>query len=310
MKRVLTLLFLALALTMPALAAGGPDTGQPLPIVSAQTAPVLYPSEVREVQAGDFRRIEKVYLLDGGDDPAAIPTASFEREGYHYTLLDLLREDRTETENREHTETVTRPSDTQDMGTILARLDAVLPYTDEDGFNGALALDPKSITVEAAGYKTSTKTITASRTYPGLSDADASLVPETIQDGGRTLELSNVSWQAVPGGNEALSATYTATASYTGTASSKYATGYTVTASYPGELTRTVSGALVYTAVFTGEPTAPTVQEPHAEPHAETPAGAVLHYGLPALLLAAMLVMAGLGIYHFIKRHKNRRYSA
>lgn len=302
MKRVLTLLILALVLTLPALAAEGTDTGQTIPVLDPAAHVVLFPSEVREVQAGDFRRIEKVYLLDHGADPATIPTGGFEREGYRYALLDLLREDRTETERKEHTETVTQPSDTQDMSTILARLDASLPFADEDGFTGTLTLDPKSITVEAAGYKNSTRTVTASRTYPGLSDADASLIPKSIQDSGRTLELANVSWQAVPGGSDALSATYTATASYTGTASSKYATGYTVTACYTGELTRTLSGAMVYTAVFTGEPT--TAQEPPAE----TPAGAMLHYGLPALIIAAALVVAGVGVYQFIKHRRNKRY--
>ena len=43
---------------------------------------------------------------------------------------------------------------------------------------------------------------------------------------------------------------YTAVASYTGTATSKYATGYTVTADYKGDVTRTSCDTVVYTAVF------------------------------------------------------------
>ena len=43
---------------------------------------------------------------------------------------------------------------------------------------------------------------------------------------------------------------YNAAATYTGTASSKYATGYTVTADYAGEVTKTTSGTVLYTAVF------------------------------------------------------------
>ena len=41
------------------------------------------------------------------DDPATIPTADFEREGRTYTLLDLLKNDQTETDTREHIEVVT-----------------------------------------------------------------------------------------------------------------------------------------------------------------------------------------------------------
>ncbi|MFR3921669.1 MAG: hypothetical protein ACLTYN_06475 [Dysosmobacter welbionis] len=43
---------------------------------------------------------------------------------------------------------------------------------------------------------------------------------------------------------------YNAAATYTGTASSKYATGCTVTADYAGEVTKTTSGTVLYTAVF------------------------------------------------------------
>ena len=39
-----------------------------------------------------------VYLLTAADNPANIPTADFEREGYRYTLLDVTRQDYTESE--------------------------------------------------------------------------------------------------------------------------------------------------------------------------------------------------------------------
>ena len=62
-----------------------------------------------------------------------------------------------------------------------------------------------------------------------------SLVPKSIEDSGRTLTLADVQWQEAGG-------FYNAAATYTGTASSKYATGYTVTADYAGEVTKTTSG--------------------------------------------------------------------
>ena len=76
-----------------------------------------------------------------------------------------------------------------------------------------------------------------------LSEADVSLVPKSIEDSGRTLTLADVQWQEAGG-------FYNAAATYTGTASSKYATGYTVTADYAGEVTKTTSGTVLYTAVF------------------------------------------------------------
>lgn len=305
MKRLLALLASALILSGAAFAAEGPDPETSPP---PETVPDIYPVEVVETQAGDYRRIEKVYLLESGTDPAAIPTLDFQREGYGYALLDLLREDQTETETREHTETVTIDSETKDMSAILEKLEASMELTTDDGFTGTLDLDPKSITVEAAGYQSSTRTVSAIRTYPGLSDADTALLPKSTVENGRTLELADVSWQTVPGGNDTLPPTYTATAVYSGTASSRSATGYTVTASYTGELTCTVSGAVRYTAVFAGAPLEPL--EEAAQDISETPAQLAVHYGLPALAVASALVLAGLGLHHLIKWRNGRRYAA
>ena len=46
---------------------------------------------------------------------------------------------------------------------------------------------------------------------------------------------------------------YTATASYTGTTSSRYATGYTVSASYTGEVSKANCAVVTYTAIFGSE---------------------------------------------------------
>lgn len=87
------------------------------------------------------------------------------------------------------------------------------------------------------------RNVSATRSYPNLSEADVSLVPKSIEDSGRTLTLADVDWQEAGG-------FYNATATYTGTATSQYATGYTVTADYAGEVTKTTSGIVRYTAVF------------------------------------------------------------
>ncbi len=46
---------------------------------------------------------------------------------------------------------------------------------------------------------------------------------------------------------------YTATATYTGTSSTRYATGYTVTASYTGQVAKTGCEVVTYTAIFGSE---------------------------------------------------------
>lgn len=216
--------------------------------IPAMAADILYPVEVTEYMEGDSSRLKKIYVLTPADDPSLIPTEDFDREGQTYTLLDITRRDQVETDTRDYTETVTLESKTKDMDAILPQLTATLEVDTEEGYTGVLTLDTASIQVEAAGYSTSTRAVTAARTYPNLSDADVSLIPKSIEDGGRTLELANIQWQEA-------GEFYTANATYTGTASSKYATGYTVTAEYSGEVSRTTNDTVTYAAVFSANPT-------------------------------------------------------
>lgn len=249
MKRsapILVTALLACTLTCPALAAGEQ--------VSESTSSALYPVEVTEYTEGHHPRINKVYALSASQDPEAIPTADFVREGHTYTLLDLTRRDLTETDTTAYTEVVTLESKTKDMDQIMPLLSTTQEVTTEDGYVGILTLDTSSIKVEAAGYGTSSKTVTATRSYPNLSDADTSFVPKTIEDNGRTLTLADVQWQEAGG-------YYHATATYTGTATSRYATGYLVTANYTGEISKTTNDTVLYTAIFSGTPISPFFTE-------------------------------------------------
>ena len=236
-KRILTLLCTAvLAISIaapPALAAGGP----------------FYPISVEEYTYGSFDelRINKVYQLSLSDDPSGIPTEDFERNGRRYFLLDMIREDEVGVDTQDYTDTITQDSDTNDLSAVLKQLDPHREVTTEDGYTGLLALDYTSVTVEAKGYKTSTKSLSATRTYPNLSDADLSLVPKTTTDNGKTLTLGAVEWSGGENGY------YTATATYTGTSSTRYATGYTVTASYTGQVAKTGCEVVTYTAIFGSE---------------------------------------------------------
>ena len=167
--------------------------------------------------------------------------------------LDVLKQAQIESDTQDYVEVLTLDSDTQDMEKILAMLEPELEVQTEDGYQGVLSLDHTTITVEAAGYKSSSRTVSATRTYPNLSGADVSLIPKSITDSGRTLTLADVQWQEAAttqtdGYDMALR--YTATATYTGTATSKYATGYVVTANYVGEVTRVSTDVITYTAVF------------------------------------------------------------
>ena len=64
-----------------------------------------YPAEVRTSEENGVYHLEKVYYLTAKDDPSTIPTADFEREGRTYTLLDMLKNDQTETDTLKREET-------------------------------------------------------------------------------------------------------------------------------------------------------------------------------------------------------------
>lgn len=246
-RRALTLasaLLLALAL-LPSTALAA-DTEGAGPAQDAPPPAVLYPAEVRTSEENGVARLEKVYYLSTRDDPAAIPTEDFDREGRHYTLLDVLKNDQSETDTKDYIEVITLESATKDMGEIIQTLEPEREITTEDGYTGILKPDYTKITVEAAGYKTSSWTVSATRSYPNLSDADASLIPKSIEDKGRTLTLADVQWQEAGG-------FFNAAATYTGTATGRNVTGYTVTVEYSGEVTKTSCDTVIYTAVFSAE---------------------------------------------------------
>ena len=136
----------------PALAAGGP----------------YYPISVEEYTAGslDEPRISKVYQLSLADDPSGIPTEDFVRDGRRYYLLDLIKEDEVGVDTQDYTDTVTQDSDTNDLSQVLKQLEPHREVMTEDGYTGLLVLDYTSVNVEAKGYKTSTRSLSASRTYP------------------------------------------------------------------------------------------------------------------------------------------------
>ena len=127
-----------------------------------------------------------MYDLGPEDDPGGIPRSDFDQDGYHYTLIDLLKQELPANESRQHTETVSVNSKSKDMGAVLALLPQTKEFITEDGLSGVLTLKLDTVKVEVAGYGSSTKTVTATRTYPGLASQDTQYIPKTIQDGGNS----------------------------------------------------------------------------------------------------------------------------
>ena len=301
MKRKIIPCLLALALT----AALAPS------VLAAAPPTVCYPTSV--TRSEDGVQIRKVYDLGPGEDPAGISRSDFEQEGFYYTLTDLLKQESPEREERFHTETVTLDSKNKDMESVLALLPAQKEFTTEDGLTGTLSLKLDTVQVNVAGYGSSTRAVSATRSYPNLAGQDTSYIPKTITDNGRTLELASIDWQTDNTANEdgyAVGDRFTAIATYTGSATSSYVKGYVVTADYSGTVSRIALNKVRYVAIFEGTPLNPV--EPTPEPDPE-PSGNVAEPAVPiqfnwAYVLVPLGVIAaagaGIGVALFIKERR------
>ena len=289
MKRLPTLCALALALTMAMAPAA----------YAADPSPACYPTSVTRSEDGS--EIRKVYDLSDLEDPAGIARSDFEQEGFRYTLVDLLRQESPEYEERSHTETVSIPSKSKDMASVLALLPQEREFVTEDGLTGTLTLQLDTVQVEVAGYGSSTREVSATRSYPNLASQDTANIPKTIQDGGRALTLQGISWQTDNTGSldgYALGDRYTAVATYTGSATSSYVKGYTVTADYTGTVSRIALNKTRYVAIFEGTPLQPVA------PASDTQVSTFNWPLLLAPLGAVAVIGAGVGGALFLKRRR------
>ena len=274
---------------------------------------VCYPTSI--VQSDDGSEIRKTYDLGPEDDPGGIPRSDFEQNGWNYSLTDLLKQETPEYQEREHTETVNVTSKKKHMESVLALLPQEKEFVTEDGLSGILTLQLSSVRIEEAGYGKSTKTVTTTRRYPNLAGQDTEYIPKTIDEGGRTMKLKDISWQtdntaSVDG--YAMGDRYTAVATYTGTATSSYVTGYNVTADYTGKVSRIALDRVRYVAIF--ERTTYVPDEPELPGELDIPTAPVIepvrnpssyHMNWAYILVPLGVIAAaggGIGLALFLKR--------
>lgn len=294
MKRAVTLCAAALVMTM----------ALPVSAFAAETTAVCYPTSVTRSEDGG--EIRKIYDLAPEEDPSGIPRSDFEQDGFRYTLVDLLKQELPEHEERQHTETVSLESKNKDMASVLALLPQEREFITDDGLTGTLTLQLDTVQVEVAGYGSSTKEVQATRSYPNLAGQDTQYIPKTIEDNGRTLTLQSIDWQTdntASTDGYALGDRFTAVATYTGSATSSYVKGYTVTADYTGTVSRIALNKTRYVAIFEGTaivPVEPAVELPDV---LEAPKQFNWAYVLVPLGVVAA-AGGGVGIALFLKRRR------
>ena len=75
----------------------------------------------------------------------------------------------------------------------MAKLAPLLDYS-EGGFSGQLTLNLDSIFTEPSNQSSYTYRLTETREYTGFERNDTYGVPKTVNKGGTTLQLVDVSW--------------------------------------------------------------------------------------------------------------------
>ena len=255
------------------------------------------PAEVERKNINGTEYIIKTYTLPPESDPAALIEADFEQDGFSFTHQTLVSEESSAADKKTVTETRTAETEGKALEDVLKKFPSTIAY-DEDGWRGTLALDTGSISTEAAGYTTSTRTISTTQTYPALMYQDPSMIPQTAIKDGVTLSLADVSWTVTGtslAGDSLIPTEFTATATYTKKVSSQVATGYISTASYTGEVSRSEVTGIVYTLTYVGTVIPVPIPDPTPEPET-APWGRII-----AGILMLLAIGGGVAVFLHIR---------
>ncbi len=259
--------------------------------VSVFAAAPLEPNEVTKELTGDMQTIKKVYVLPKSQNTDVIPKDSFTENEVEYAFTKLVTQNSAKEDVKEHTETISIHTSTSNTQTVISKFEPTMEITTDDGYAGTLKFDYTTLNVVTSGYGKQNYTITETRSYPNLMDADTSLVPKIINKDGATLNLTNISWQSAANDNvdgQEFAVRYTANATYSGTGTKTYSTGYTATAMYKGDVKKLDNDTVTYTAIFT------EVTKPNH----------FISYWWAYLLGLIGLSGSGYGVYRIIRKRK------
>ena len=232
------------------------DEVQPIPSYKPNPRHI-YPVHVWESRDSERRQIIRVYELGANESPAYIPRETFERDGFRFELAEIVRREMPVHSVREHEESISISTQTNDLATVLRLLSPTMEHVSDDGYFGVLSLDISSIDIVSDGTRTTSHTATTTREFPHLSSPDTSLVPRTVTDDGRTYNLVNVEWRSQSStaiDYTQVTTTFTAVATYSRNATRSSTIGYTTTATYRGQVSRVAVGRTEFTAYFIGIP--------------------------------------------------------
>ena len=242
--------------------------------IAATPEETSYPVDIETVIENGVVIIKKAYELPTGADPAVL-SEDFERDGYSFTLRDILAEE-------QPGESLTRPAVKLAMASttgddkveILAQFPASIDH-EEDDYIGRLTLDPSSLVTEPEEYESYSYAYTETESLGPLERNDPALLAKELQ--GMTLAgISFEGRQESLVGDSLVPASYEAVVTWRGMATGKRPVSYVTTATYTGELTKIAPGSVLYTYIYTGTPIPQATESAAEELPAMAPTAAAI----------------------------------
>ncbi len=137
--------------------------------------------------------IIKTFTLSADDSPDSLVEETFTQEGYSYSFISIVKEEKPFENKKAHSDTVKVETKSKDLSAILNALEPAIQY-DHGEYSGSLTLDHTTLNTEVTDYSTKNYTVSETKTIEGLERNDPSYIPRTTVKDGHTLSLQNVDW--------------------------------------------------------------------------------------------------------------------
>lgn len=213
------------------------------------------PVSSTEMEINGKQVLTEVYTVSEGLNLEDLVKEDFMKNDFLYTFDSITKNELTEITKKEVEQDFTLAVSSKDLDDHIDELQPYIEYTDGEGFEGKIYLDPTTVKITTDGYKSTSSTISETKTYTGLAYNDPTLIPSTIRVDGRTLNVGNVQWSEegyIEG--SMIPSSYKATATYSTKKYYNVATGYTMSAKYSGEVEQKLTNVTEYTVTYSGTP--------------------------------------------------------
>lgn len=120
--------------------------------VSVSAANIPEPNEVIKGEVGELKTIQKVYVLPKTESTDIIPVAEFTEDEIKYAFTELLTQDNSQEDIKEHTETISIHTSSANTEKVISQFEPTMEVSTEDGYAGTLEFDYTTLSVVASGY--------------------------------------------------------------------------------------------------------------------------------------------------------------